>query len=113
LWSAGARADALRLMRSCCQTYDPDFHLYGTDADRLGICHGAAGVLLIADAFARHAGLAGAAGLRDLLWTYLIDRLDDLRQLDDSLLTGSAGVLAALLTVGGADRKWLRCLGLR
>jgi hypothetical protein len=112
LWTAGARADAVRLMRSLCQTFDPDVNLYGRDADRLGICHGAAGVLLIADAFVRE-GVTGAAGLRDLMVTYLADRLDLLRDLDETLLLGASGVLAALLTVEGADRGWLRCLGLR
>jgi hypothetical protein len=110
LWTAGARADAVRLMRSLCQTFDPDVNLYGRDADRLGICHGAAGILLIADAFVRE-GVTGAVGLRDLMFTYLTDRLDLLRDLDDTLLLGAPGVLSALLT--GADRTWLWCLGLR
>lgn len=112
LWSAGARTEAVRCLRILCQTFDPEVNLYGRDADRLGICHGAAGVLLIADAFAR-AGVSGAAGLRDLTHSYLLERLDLLPALDETLLMGASGVLAALLTVDGANRHWLRCLGLR
>ncbi|EWM12828.1 lanthionine synthetase LanC family protein [Kutzneria sp. 744] len=111
LWTAGARADAVRLVRILCQTFDPEVNLYGRDADRLGICHGAAGVLLIADAFAR-CGVTGAAGLRDLMRAYLLERLDLLPSLDETLLTGASGVLAALLTVDGANPHWLRSLGL-
>ncbi|HTI23788.1 MAG TPA: lanthionine synthetase LanC family protein [Kutzneria sp.] len=112
LWTAGARTEAVRLVRILCQTFDPELNLYGEPADRLGICHGAAGVLLIADAFARE-GVSGAATLRDLMQTYLVERLDLVPELDETLLRGGSGVLAALLTVRGADRRWLRCLGLR
>ncbi|MBB5890531.1 lanthionine synthetase LanC family protein [Kutzneria kofuensis] len=112
LWTAGARAEAVRLVRILCQTFDPEANLYGRTADRLGICHGAAGVMLIADAFARE-GVAGAGGLRDLMHAYLVERLDDLQALDETLLMGASGVLAALLTMAGANRRWLRCLGLR
>lgn len=112
LWTAGARAKAMRYLRILCQTFDPEMNLYGRDADRLGICHGAAGVMLIADAFV-HAGVGGARGLRDLMRAYLAERLDLVPTLDETLLMGASGVLAALLTVDGADRRWLRCLGLR
>ena len=112
LWTAGARAEAVRYLRILCQTFDPEVNLYGRDADRLGICHGAAGVMLIADAFAQE-GVAGAAGLRDRMQSYLIERLDRIRLLDDTLLMGASGVLAALLTVAGANPRWLTCLGLR
>ncbi|MFC0539958.1 lanthionine synthetase LanC family protein [Kutzneria chonburiensis] len=112
LWTAGARTEAVRLVRILCQTFDPELNLYGEPADRLGICHGAAGVLLIADAFARE-GVSGAKVLSDLMQTYLVERLDLVAGLDDTLLRGGSGVLAALLTVRGADRRWLRCLGLR
>jgi hypothetical protein len=111
LWTAGARVEAVRYLRILSQTFDPELNLYGRDADRLGICHGAAGVLLIADAFV-HAGVDSARGLRDLMWAYLVERLDLLPALDETLLMGASGVLAALLTVNGADRRWLRCLGL-
>ncbi|MFI9388515.1 lanthionine synthetase LanC family protein [Kutzneria sp. NPDC052558] len=111
LWTAGARAEAMRYLRILGQTFDPDRNLHGRDADRLGICHGAAGVMLIADAFV-HAGVDAARGLRDLTHAYLADRLDLVSTLDETLLMGASGVLAALLTVEGADRRWLRCLGL-
>lgn len=113
LWSAGACSAAVEAMRSCCAAYDFDVHLYGSAADRLGICHGAAGVLLVADAFARHAELAEAAELRDRLVRYLADRMDQVMELDHSLLMGATGVLSALLTAAGGARDWLVCLGLR
>jgi lantibiotic biosynthesis protein len=125
LWTAGdalsragrpdgepLREAATAAMRSLCEGYDPAVHL---GDDPLGICHGAAGMMLAADAFARHAGLAPAAVLRDRLADFLFDRLDDvvvLGESDLSLLSGASGVLAALLTVTGADRAWLHCLGL-
>jgi hypothetical protein len=112
LWTAGARAEAVRYVRILCQTFDPEVNLYGRDADKLGICHGAAGVMLIADAFARE-GVAGASALRDQMHAYLLDRLDLLATLDDTLLQGATGVLSALLTVNGAPRTWLRSLALR
>jgi hypothetical protein len=116
LWTAGrALADAavcdaaVAAMRTFCAGFDPDVHL---DHDRLGVCHGAAGALLVADAFARHTGLPAATGLRDTLADFLHSRLDEVTLLDQSLLSGSTGVLAALLTVDGGDRGWLPCLGL-
>lgn len=101
--------EAVAAMRSLCEGYDPDVHL---DHDPLAICHGAAGVLLIADAFATHAGLVRAAALRDDLADHLRARLDEVARLDATLLSGASGVLAALLTVAGGDRSWLRCLAL-
>jgi hypothetical protein len=116
LWTAGqhTRHDGLRdiavaAARTLCAHYDPDRHL---DHDPLAVCHGAAGVLLVADAFARHAGLPPAAALRAELARYLTDRLDEVTRLDASLLSGAPGVLAALLTAAGGDRGWLRCLAL-
>jgi hypothetical protein len=99
-------------MRTLCDRFDPGLHL-GTQ--RFSVCHGAAGLMLLADAFARHAALTEAALLRDRLAAFLHDNLGEVTRLgenDMSLLTGASGVLAALLTVGGADRDWLRCLGL-
>lgn len=116
LWTAGEaighsgpRETAVTAMRTLCAGYEPDRHL---DHDPLGVCHGAAGVLLVADAFARHAELAEAAELRAELTRYLTDRLDEVTRLDPTLLSGAPGVLAALLTAGGGDRGWLRCIGL-
>jgi hypothetical protein len=38
----------------------------------MAVCHGAAGVLAIADAFARHAGRSEAAALGDRGWLRLL-----------------------------------------
>ncbi|WP_309115248.1 lanthionine synthetase LanC family protein [Saccharothrix sp.] len=117
LWTAGralGRAGAefreigLAAMGTLCAKYDPDTHL-----DGLGVCHGAAGMLLVADAFARQAGSTPAAELRDWLRDHLHTRLDEvLRMGGTGLLSGAAGVLAALLTADGRDRSWLPCLAL-
>jgi lantibiotic biosynthesis protein len=116
LWAAGAalvhsglRAVAVDAVETLCTTFDPDRHL---DHDPLAVCHGAAGVLLVADAFARHAGSPAAAGLRAALTAYLTDRLDEVTRLDATLLSGAPGVLAALLTAAGGDRGWLPCLAM-
>ncbi|MEU6594468.1 lanthionine synthetase LanC family protein [Streptomyces sp. NPDC046881] len=97
--------------------YDETFHLYGdSPGDRLGLCHGAAGVLAVADAFDRHARLPAAAILRDRLTHHLTDRLAPPWPAGwgADLLTGLPGVLAALLTTTRpAPRTWLLCLGLR
>lgn len=122
LWDAGTvladpalRDFAAAAMTSFCAAYDPLRHLDPGPAG-LGICHGMAGTLLIADAFARHAGLAPAAALAGRIAADLSARLDELLPLartDRSLLTGASGVLAALLTRAGDDRGWLTPLALR
>lgn len=101
---------AEQAMGTLCTGYDPDRHL---DYDPLAVCHGASGVLLVADAFARHAELAPAAALRDELDRYLTARLDEVANMGADLLSGAGGVLAALLTARGGDRGWLPCLALR
>lgn len=97
--------------------YDETFHLYGdTPGDRLGLCHGAAGVLAVADAFDRHARLPAAGALRNRLVRHLTARLATPPPADGpaDLLNGLPGTLAALLTAAhGAPRGWLPCLGLR
>ncbi|MGW5020956.1 lanthionine synthetase LanC family protein [Streptomyces cacaoi] len=97
--------------------FDPDFHLPGDHpGDRLGVCHGAAGVLLVADAFHRHAGVPAAGRLRLRMLSHLAVHEDAIRSLAGErtgVLTGAAGVLAAVLTATGGDRGWLSCLGLR
>ncbi|GAA1284124.1 lanthionine synthetase LanC family protein [Saccharothrix xinjiangensis] len=124
LWEAGDALGepgfavlATTAMRSLCDNYDEDFHLYGdTGSDRLAVCHGAAGVLAVADAFATHAGLPEAAALRQRLADHLRrsgDEVSDLARTDMSLLTGAAGVLAALRTASGGPRGWLPAVGLR
>ncbi|RST13627.1 subtilin biosynthesis protein spaC [Streptomyces sp. WAC05374] len=98
------------------ERYDEDVHLFGdTPGDLLGLCHGAAGVLAVADAFARHARMPAAAALRDRLAAHLEGRLPDALRTawPSGLLTGPEGALSALLTARGADRDWLPCLGLR
>lgn len=126
LWEAGTApggpgcafaALGAAAMRSLCENYDEDFHLCGdTASDRLGVCHGAAGVLAVADAFVRHAGLVEAGALRRRLAARLRrhgDEVAELARTDVSLLTGASGVLAALRTASGAARGWLPVIGLR
>jgi lantibiotic biosynthesis protein len=113
LWEAGrALGDAdvadfaADAFGSFCAAYDDSFYL-----DTLGICHGAAGLLAITDAFTRSGGLQAAALLRGHVMRYLLDRLEAVCELateDASLLTGASGVLSVLLTASGADRDWLR-----
>lgn len=115
--AAGARW-AASAFTTLAEHYDVDFHLYGdSPADRLGLCHGAAGVLAVADAFDRHAHLPAAAALKRRLVRYLTARLprpEDEEGWTADLLTGLPGVFAALLTaVHGGPRTWLPCLGLR
>lgn len=124
LWDAGLvladarlRSFAEDAMTSLCRVWDPDRYLYGdTPADVLGICHGGAGVLAVADAFARHAGLPEAARLRAELTDWLLrraDAIDDLATTNMTLLDGAAGVLCVLLTAAGGRRDWLTVLALR
>jgi len=118
LWEAGRVLDdpelqsfALDAAGSFLEGYDDAFYL-----DGLGICHGAAGLLLIADAFARHAGLPAAAELRAHLERYLLDHLDEAvasSAKDCSLLSGSSGALIASLTLSLGDRRWLPAIALR
>ncbi|WP_367128699.1 lanthionine synthetase LanC family protein [Saccharothrix sp. HUAS TT1] len=124
LWEAGVvlrepgfTALGVTAIRSLCANHDESFHLYGdTASDRLGLCHGAAGVLAVADAFATHAGLPRAGALRRRLADHLRahgDEVVDLARADMSVLTGAAGLLAALRTASGASRAWLPVIGLR
>ncbi|MET7334610.1 lanthionine synthetase LanC family protein [Nonomuraea sp. NPDC005650] len=104
-------AFALESARSFLAAYDDELYL-----DGLGICHGAAGLMLVFDAFARSAGLPEAAKLADHLTDHLMGRLDEPAALAEtgwSLLEGAPGVLSALLTRNGGDRRWLAALGLR
>jgi hypothetical protein len=124
LWEAGdalgdkeVRAFAAEAMTALAHGWSPERELYGDGlADLLGVCHGAAGVLAVADAFARHAAHAPAARLRDRLAAWLRTRESDVDELaagNMSLLDGAAGVLAVLYTVDGGRRDWLPLLGLR
>lgn len=104
-------------MRSFCAAFDPDFYIDREGADdALGICHGAAGMLAIADAFALHAGHPEAAALRGRLLSYLLDRVEEVGEVarvNMTLQTGAAGILAVLLTMDGGRRDWLSQVALR
>jgi lantibiotic biosynthesis protein len=110
-WAAAA-------FTTLAERYDEDFHLFGDrPADVLALCHGAAGVLAVADAFDHHAGLPAAAALKARILAHVLDRLPAVEALGAEcmgLLDGAAGPLCALLTTAlGASRAWLPCLGLR
>jgi lantibiotic biosynthesis protein len=118
LWEAGrvlgdqnVQAVASDAAASFIAAYDDDFYL-----DTLSICHGAAGLLVIFDAFSRHTSLPGADAMREHLIVYLEDRLaavTELAQANCSLQSGASGVLLALLTAYGGDRRWLAAVALR
>jgi hypothetical protein len=104
-------------MRSFCRVFDEDFSfpIYHA-SEAIAICHGAAGTLAVADAFARHASLREAAELREHLDQYLLDRIDevaDIARTDITMLGGAGGILSVMLTVHGGSREWLCQLALR
>jgi lantibiotic biosynthesis protein len=124
LWDAGrVLADSSlqvlgeEAMRSFCRVFDAEYHLDKHDiVEELGICHGAAGTLAVADAFARHCGLDAAASLRDYLDVYLLDRviqIADIARTDMTMLSGGGGIVSVMLTVHGGPRSWLCQLALR
>ncbi|MFH8349282.1 lanthionine synthetase LanC family protein [Streptomyces sp. NPDC018045] len=126
LWDAADALDdaaaatwAARAFTGLAERYDENFHLFGEHpADLLACCHGAAGVLAVADAFHHHARLPAATALRARLARHLLDRLPEVRSLGKErmgLLGGATGPLCALLTVAvpEADRRWQPCFGLR
>lgn len=124
LWLAGRvlgeedlRLLGLEAMRSFCRVFDPNRHLDHHDpGEELGICHGAAGTLAVADAFATQAGLPEAVALREELDGYLRTRsaaIEVLAEQDMGMLTGAAGIAAIRLVAHGADRSWLPLLALR
>lgn len=110
-------------LRRLAQNAFASFLARGDDAnvnlsgrEDLALCHGDAGLMLLCDAFARHAGLDAAAHHRDLLADRLRARSGAYAEWaaeDPSLLGGPSGVLAALLTVRSGDRRWLAALGVR
>lgn len=123
LWDAGRTlADrsvqelAMTAMRSFCGRFDAELYLDDDPDAALALCHGAAGTLAVADAFARHAGLGEAGALRDHLARYLADRADRVAGLagrDLTLLNGAGGILSVVLTAQGGRRDWLPQLALR
>ncbi|KUL38833.1 hypothetical protein ADL22_16320 [Streptomyces sp. NRRL F-4489] len=114
---AAAREFAIDAFAGLAAGYHEEFHLFGDHpGDRLGLCHGAAGVLAVADALFRHAGLPAAGVLRARLLGHLDRGRAEIRALGAermALLGGAAGTLSAVLTATGGDRAWLPCLGLR
>jgi hypothetical protein len=122
LWESGrvlGRRDvatfALAAMESWCERVEPGVDRAADVPEQLGLCHGIAGALALADAFARIAGLPAASRKAKLLEELLLRNLSYVEGMgaDRSLLTGAPGVLSLLLTRAGADRRWLIPFGLR
>ena len=116
LWEAGRVLGDDRVSAFAARAASSFIAACDSDAEDLGICHGVAGLLLVFDAFSRHADLPGAQHLADRLAGRLAGRLEALGELaveDCSLQSGATGALAALLTVHGGDRRWLAAAGLR
>jgi lantibiotic biosynthesis protein len=124
LWDAGRLLGDASLqvlgeeaMRSFCRVFHADFHYHIYDvSEELAICHGAAGTLAVADAFARHAALREAKELRDELDDHLLNRLGqiaDIGRTDMTMLSGASGILSVMLSVHGGTRSWLCQIALR
>lgn len=124
LWDAGRVLEDSSLqvlgeeaMRSFCHVFDANYHLDKHDiSEELGICHGVAGLLAVADAFARHTGMTDATSLRDYLDHYLLDRVDQIAEIastDMTMLSGAGGIVSVMLSVHGGTRNWLNQLALR
>ncbi|UNZ19878.1 lanthionine synthetase LanC family protein [Streptomyces sp. 891-h] len=124
LWEAAdvlgdgvAAAWAASAFTSLAEGFHEGYHLFGDHpGDRLGLCHGATGVLAVADALHRHGRLPAATRLRARLLAHLVAHEEELAALAEErcgLLSGAGGALAAMLTATGGDRTWLPCLGLR
>ena len=122
IWNAGRtlgdkdlQAFAVAAMSTYCEAFDEARYFDREVADALAICHGAAGVLLIADAFARHAQHEPAAALSERVAAWLFERGEQIIQLarsDQTLLSGASGIVSALIARSGGDRRWLPVLGL-
>lgn len=124
LWDCGRvlRDSTLQLlgihaMRSFCNFFDVDKHLRGPEpSDILAVCHGAAGILAVADAFARHAGLKEAHSLTRSLTRKIRCHFDEVVRMADlhiDMLNGATGIASVLLATSGGDRNWLSLLALR
>jgi len=126
LWDAGRvlssddlKAVANEAMTSFCMAFDEEHFLDPAKEaawDSLAFCHGAAGILMVADAFTRHANLTPAHELRDRVLHRLLGLLGEVPKAAEErmmLLNGATGILAALLTAQGGDREWLVQYGLR
>jgi len=122
LWEAADTLadDAMRelaeeAMVSFCDVFDENRLDHDDAGEDIAVCHGAAGILAIADAYARHTTVA-TAPLRDRMLDYLIERAARVRdhgRRDMSLLTGAGGMAAVALTATGADRQWLHHIAVR
>jgi hypothetical protein len=122
LWESGRvldrsdlRSFALDAIGSFCARVETRIDRRHDLPAQLGLCHGLAGTLAIADCFGRHARFEPAAKRADELERSLVRELVEVAALknDASLLTGAPGILAVLLTRRGAPRRWLVPLGLR
>lgn len=122
LWEAGRTLADDELQRFAADAFESFLDTGAINPTRnrregMAICHGDAGILLLCDAFARHAHMAEAAEHAELLADRLALHLAELPGWPPgTLLEGPAGVLAALLTFrsdNAADRWWLAALGLR
>lgn len=123
LWEAGnylQRSDictfAENLFKEYVAFFDPGFHLNGDVSDRLAICHGASGIMLIGDSFYHHANLNEGRILLEHMLTLIEDEWESVVKLaatNPSLLSGGIGILSAILTVRGGSRSWLSALALR
>lgn len=104
-------------MCSYVKNFDPQYYLDPVeDASHLGICHGATGILAVADAFARHTRIPEYGTFATEMEAYVADRLEDLVRLaeaDMSMLSGASGALAVLLARRTGHRRWLSAIGLR
>lgn len=103
-------------MASLCDAWDDDYYLDDAPGARLALCHGAAGIVAIADAFAIHAGLEPAARLADHLAAVLhasIGKIHRLAEADLTMITGASGILAVMLSREPGRRDWMRAIGLR
>lgn len=124
LWDAGRVLGDASLqvlgeaaMQSFCRVFDIDFNYpMENGAEELAICHGVAGTLAVADAFARYASLREAESLRGQLELYLLDRIDNISRLaetDMTMLSGAAGIISVMLSAHGGARSWLCQIALR
>jgi hypothetical protein len=125
LWDAGrVLADsslqllAEEAMRSFCRVFDVEVHIdQGDVGQALGMCHGAAGTLAVAEMFAQYANVGEAHELREHLAQYLVNRVEEISELalvDMTILTGATGILAEMMTsAGGGQRGWMTQFALR
>lgn len=122
LWKAGVtltdtelKEFAVSAFSSYCRIIPEELKAVTPDSDGLAICHGLAGILLIADTFYRASGSDEARSARLQAMEALAGRWPEIVKLslhDGSLLNGGLGIAAAALTAAGGDRRWLRLLGM-